>query len=141
MPKEMQKTFLVLSNQESSHLAAEITSLMEADGYKSCHICDDPRVTVIVGLEQEVQLWPNHGRNALQWLRESVDGLSFGGSAIVFCPTYLSTDQLRLLDVENLDLPPDHGARQLVKVFYSSAELLGKLQEIPEDFVPWEDEE
>lgn len=140
MPKETQKTFLVLSNQESSHLAAEITHLMEADGYKPCHICDDPRITVIVGLAEQIQLWPNHERNALQWLRESVDGLIHGGSAIIFCPTYLNTDQCRLLDVKHLDLPPDHGAHQLVKVFYSSAELLIKLQEIPEDFVPWEEE-
>lgn len=141
MPQETRTTFLVLSNQESDHFATEIIRLMEEAGYQPCHICDDPRITVIVGLEEMIQLWPNHERNAMQWLRESVDGLVFGGSAIVFCPTYLGTDQRRLLDVENLDLPPDHGARKLVKVFYSSAELLGKLQEIPEDFVPWEDEE
>lgn len=141
MSKETQKTFLVLSNQESCHLATEITHLMEAEGYELRDICNDPRITIIVGLEGQIQLWPNHERNALQWLRESIDGLAFGGSAIIFCPTHLSTGQLRLLDIENIDLAQDHGARKLVKVFYSSAELLVKLQEIPKDFSPWEDEE
>lgn len=141
MSKETQKTFLVLSNQESFHLAAEITHIMIEAGYQACKICDDPRITIIVGLEEQIQLWPNNERNALQWLRESIDGLAFGGSAIIFCPTHLNTDQRGLLDIESLDLAPDHGARKLVKVFYSSAELLIKLQEIPKDFSAWEDEE
>lgn len=134
-------TFYIASTASSAVLAAEISRVMRATGHEPIDIRGDPRITIVIGLGRTIQISPDYERDAMEWLRESVDLLEFGGSAIAFCPTHLNQDQLALLDLKRL--APDHGARnRLLFSFHNSQKLLEGLDKIPQDFAAWpEDEE
>lgn len=142
MSKTTQKTFLVLNNQAGAALAKEITQFLLKKGYETRGICDDPRITIIIGLEASVQLWPNHERDSMGWLREIITtNLQCGGSALAFCPTHLSADQLSLIKTTKRELPENHGAHILVFPFYTITDFWTTLQSLPQDFAVYEDEE
>jgi hypothetical protein len=134
-------TFHIASTTNSAVLAQEVKRVMCAAGHEAVDIRGDPRITIIIGLGQTIQISPGYERDSMEWLREMVHDLEFGGSAIVFCPEHLTVDQLELLNIERLE--PDHGARNnLILPFYNAQDLMEQLTKIPCDFAAWpEDEE
>lgn len=133
-------TFFIASTAVSSSLASDVSRVMSQANHIPVNIRDDPRITFVLGLGQNIELSSTEDRDAMEWLREIVDGLLFGGSAIAFCPEHLNPDQLNLLDVNRL--PEDHGARNhLLFAFHSIQELRERLAEIPQDFAAWPEDD
>lgn len=131
-------TFSIVSNPRSLTLADEVREIMLAAGHQENKLWDDPRIIIITGLEESIQL-PAGPSDAIEWLKAVINGLQFGGSAVLFCSRYLNTRQLVAFSFKQL--PRDHGARKLVQQFRGAFELLYVLNKLPVDLALDFDEE